>query len=130
MKCSLGETDKKHYHLNLLSFIDFIGFHVMVLYMMQNNNVMVCTRMMRLMCLRSTVTVEQNGPDQNLIKFQGRIRLFLIISCRLVYVALRTSEVFFSPVLFQKIQTKLILYMKPSFNFKHFNDRLKGLVNF
>lgn len=49
----------------------------MVLYMMQNNNVMVCTRMMRLMCLRSTVTVEQNGPDQNLIKLQGRIRLHL-----------------------------------------------------
>lgn len=74
MKCSLGETDKKNYHLNLLSFIDFIGFHVMVLYMMQNNNEMVCTRMM---CLRSTVTVEQNGPDQNLIKLQGRIRLHL-----------------------------------------------------
>lgn len=52
MKCSLGETDKKNYHLNLLSFIDFIGFHVMVLYMMQNNNEMVCTRMM---CLRSTL---------------------------------------------------------------------------
>lgn len=48
----------------------------MVLYMMQNNNEMVCTRMM---CLRSTLygTVEHNGPDQNLIKLQGRIRLHL-----------------------------------------------------
>lgn len=52
--------------------------------MMQNNklNVMLCTR---LMCLRSTVTVKQNGPDQNSIKLQGQIRLYLGLPSYILY---------------------------------------------
>lgn len=53
------------YHLDLLSFLSYIGFHGMVYFKLQNDklNVMLCTR---LMCLRSTctLTVRQNRPDK------------------------------------------------------------------